>query len=64
MQRQTQITKIYTHLPLSEIKAEKDLCVIVNNKHNIHEHLATVTKTANSILSTIKNFFMSRQYHE
>ena len=46
-----------TQVPLSETTAEKDLGVIVDNKLNLHEHVATATKKANSILGTIKKTF-------
>ena len=46
-----------TQVPLSETTAEKDLGVIVDNKLNFHEHVATATKKANSILGTIKKTF-------
>ena len=46
-----------TQVPLSETTAEKDLGVIVDNKLNFHEHVATATRKANSILGTIKKTF-------
>ena len=48
---------IHTRVPLSETIAEKDLGVIVDNKHSFHEHVAKATKKANNILGTIKKTF-------
>ena len=41
-------------MPLSETTSEKDLGVIVNNKLNFLEHVATAAKKANNIIGTIK----------
>ena len=42
-----------------ELSAEEDLGVIVDNKNNVHEHVATATATkkANSVPATLKKTF-------
>ena len=46
-----------TPVELSETTAEEDLGVIVDNKINLHEHVATATKKANSVPTTLKKTF-------
>ena len=43
-----------TQVDLSETTAEKDIGEIVDNILNFHEHVATATMKANSILGMLK----------